>query len=72
MIAFLGVDSTQSLNTLCGLRGKAHTPKVIQGRERFKPNFPQAVDLQFANPYNSKPGCLLRKTVCKYHFSAYL
>ena len=46
---------------MIGLRGKAHTPEVIQGHEGFDSDFPQAAGLLFPDPHDTKSSCLLGK-----------
>jgi hypothetical protein len=53
---------------MVGLRGKMHTPGIIQGREGFDSGFPQAAGRLFPNPHDAKPRCLLRKLVREGNF----
>jgi hypothetical protein len=56
---------------MIGLRGKAYTPEVIQGREGFDSDFPQAAGLLFPDPHDTKSSCLLGKLVRKGNFSSH-
>jgi hypothetical protein len=54
------------------LRGKVHTPEVVQGREGFSSGFPQAAGRVFPDPHDTKSLCLLGKLFREGNFSPHL